>query len=65
MCYVQKDYLGSYYSITDEQGKIVLLHDREEQVFSFDLCSVKPGFRELCAPETVVEPIPVRNKKVS
>jgi len=33
---VQKDYLGSYYSITDERGKIVLLHDREEQVFSFD-----------------------------
>ena len=36
MYYVQKDYLGSYYSITDERGKIVLLHDREEQVFSFD-----------------------------
>ncbi|OQX72280.1 MAG: hypothetical protein B6D61_14275 [Bacteroidetes bacterium 4484_249] len=37
MYYVQKDYPGSYYSITDERGKIVLLHDREEQVFSFDL----------------------------
>ncbi len=36
MYYVQKDYLGSYYSITDENGNIVLLHDREEQVFSFD-----------------------------
>ncbi|RLD72707.1 MAG: hypothetical protein DRI87_05400 [Bacteroidetes bacterium] len=36
MYYVQKDYPGSYYSITDERGKIVLLHDREEQVFSFD-----------------------------
>jgi len=58
MSYQQKDYLGSYYSITDEQGKIVLLHDREEQVFSFDPCSVKLGFREFCEPETVVEPIP-------
>jgi hypothetical protein len=36
MCYVQKVYPGSYYSITHEQGKIVLLHDCEEQVFSFD-----------------------------
>ena len=36
MYYVHKDYLGSYYCITDESGDIVLLHDREEQVFSFD-----------------------------
>ena len=48
MYYVQKDYPGSYYSITHEQGKIVLLHDCEEQVFSFDPCSVKPGFRKRC-----------------
>jgi hypothetical protein len=58
MYYQQKDYLVSYYSITDEQGKIVLLHDLEKQVFSFDPCSAKLGFREPCEPETVAPPPP-------
>jgi RHS repeat-associated protein len=36
MYYVQKDYLGSYYSITDENGQLVIINGREEQVYSFD-----------------------------
>jgi len=55
---IQNNSSGSYYCITGESGNIVLLHDREEQVFSFDPCSVKLGFRELCEPETLVELIP-------
>lgn len=36
MYYIQKDYLGSFYCITGEDGRIILLHDREEQIYSFD-----------------------------
>ncbi len=51
MCYIHKDYLGSFETITDEFGQVV-------EKLSFDPCSVKLGFREPCKPETVVEPIP-------
>ena len=36
MYYIHKDYPGSYYCITDENGQLALLNDREEQVYSFD-----------------------------
>ena len=58
MYYVQKDYLGSFYCITDENGNIVENNHGEAQVYSFDPCSVKPGFREQSEPETQVELIP-------
>ena len=57
MYYMQKDYLGSYYCITDQTGRVAENKQGEKQVFSFDPCSVKLGFREPCEPETVVEPI--------
>ncbi len=35
MYYVQKNYLGSYYCVTDTTGNIVTL-DGQKQVYSFD-----------------------------
>ena len=51
MYYIHKDYLGSFETVTDGSGQV-----REK--LSFDPCSVKLGFRELCEPETLVELIP-------
>ena len=51
MYYIHKDYLGSFETVTDEFGQVV-------EKLSFDPCSVKPGFRKRCAPETLVELIP-------
>ena len=36
MYYIQKDHLGSYYCVTGEDGAVILLNDREEQIYSFD-----------------------------
>jgi len=46
MYYIHKDYLGSFETVTDEFGQVV-------EKLSFDPCSVKPGFRKRCAPETL------------
>ena len=58
MYYIQKNYLGSYYCVTNSSGSIVTM-DGQQQVYSFDPCSGKLAFCKRSETKSIVERIPM------